>query len=45
MDVVRKIENIETGGSDVPKENVIISAAKHEKVETPFAVHKDDAEE
>lgn len=45
MDVVRKIENTETGGSDRPKEDVVISATGHEKVDTPFAVHKDDADE
>ena len=43
MDVVRHIEKTPKNPGDKPKEDVIIAAAGHEAVETPFAVHRNDA--
>nr|CDJ84524.1 Peptidyl-prolyl cis-trans isomerase domain containing protein [Haemonchus contortus] len=43
MDVVRAIETVPKGANDKPKDDVIIAAAGHETVSTPFAVEKDDA--
>jgi len=44
MDVVHKIENTKTKGGDKPEPDVTIAAAGHIPVDTPFAVHRDDAE-
>ncbi|KAI6234524.1 Peptidyl-prolyl cis-trans isomerase [Aphelenchoides fujianensis] len=44
MDVVYKIENTKTKGGDKPEKDVTIAAAGHIPVETPFAVHKNDAQ-
>ncbi|KAI6174767.1 Peptidyl-prolyl cis-trans isomerase 5 [Aphelenchoides bicaudatus] len=43
MDIVRKIENTPTKGGDRPEKDVVIAKAGHEVVDTPFAVHRDDA--
>ncbi|KAI6179609.1 Peptidyl-prolyl cis-trans isomerase [Aphelenchoides besseyi] len=44
MDVVHTIENTKTKGGDKPEKDVVIVSAGHIPVETPFAVHKNDAE-
>lgn len=44
MDIVRKIENTPTKGGDRPEKDVLIFRAGHEVVDTPFAVHRSDAE-
>ena len=44
MDVVRKIENTETGRQDRPIKECRISDARHEAVKTPFAVKRASAE-
>lgn len=45
MNVVRKVENTKTGGNDRPGEEVKIADCGHFKVEKPYAVAKEDAEE
>ncbi|KAK5968176.1 Peptidyl-prolyl cis-trans isomerase [Trichostrongylus colubriformis] len=43
MDVVRAIETVPKGANDKPKDDIIIAAAGHEVVDTPFSVDKADA--
>jgi peptidyl-prolyl cis-trans isomerase B (cyclophilin B) len=43
MDIVRKIENTQTKGSDRPEKDVVIAKSGHEVVDVPFSVHRDDA--
>ncbi|KAK6039185.1 peptidyl-prolyl cis-trans isomerase, cyclophilin-type [Cooperia oncophora] len=43
MDVVRAIETVPKASGDRPKDDVIIVAAGHEVVSTPFPVEKGDA--
>lgn len=38
-----QIEKTETGAQDKPKKDVVIAAAGHIPVETPFSVDKTDA--
>jgi peptidyl-prolyl cis-trans isomerase B (cyclophilin B) len=45
MNVVRKIENTKTGGSDKPTQDVVIADSGSIAVAEPFAVAKADAEE
>lgn len=46
MKVVRKMENTKTvKPSDKPVKNVVIVKAEHIVVDTPFAVHKVDAQD
>lgn len=44
MDVVRKIEKLETDGRDKPKEEVAIADSGSIEVTEPFSVEKKDAE-
>jgi len=45
MNVIRKVEGTKTDGRDKPSLDVVIVDCGHEKVEEPFSVPKEDAEE
>lgn len=45
MDVVRKIEKLETDGRDKPSKDVVIADSGSIEVTEPFSVEKKDATE
>jgi hypothetical protein len=45
MSIVKKIEDMPTLSGDKPEKDVTIKSSAHEKVQDPFAVHKEDAKE